>query len=227
MSRRRARAEDPVTKTAKAVAYPFRVKSKLEAFIRPAARVVGALGLVLLVGCVVLWRLPAEQWPRGLVRERLPTYVIVSLAVASLLGWAFVSDGQKRVRRAVGRPLSLALFVVVPIAFAYLGFVGPARIASWGGPAKAHWIWTLVRWYGPVVVVASLVAFLTWKSRGRYDRGAWFALLVAPYVALLAFLVFGVRFASIDEAHRAALTTLGSWAVALQLTLGFFVGGRD
>jgi len=214
-----------VTKAARIAAAPFRVKSQVEDVIRPVARIVGACGVAMLVGCLALSRAPREEWPRALDPARLPTYAMISLCVASLLGWTFVHDGQQRVRRSVGKAASLVLFAVLPVLFAYLGFVGPARAAAWGGPSPAHWIWTLVRWYGPAVVVVSLVAFLTWKSRGRSGRGVWFALLVAPYVVLLAYLVFGWRVAAIDDAHHATLTSLGSWALALQLALGFFVGG--
>ncbi len=219
------RSKNPVTKAAQVAAYPFAVKSRFEAFIRPTARIVGALGLAMLVGCAVLARTPAEEWPRSLDPARLPTYAMISLAVASLLGWTFVHDGQTRIARAVGKRLSLVLFAVVPISLAYLGLVGAERVAALGGPPTTHWTWTLARWYGPACVVASLAAFLTWKSRGRFDRGAWFALLVAPYAALTAYLVFNWRIPGIDDAHRAALRSLGSWALALQLALGFFVGG--
>jgi len=174
----------------------------------------------------VLSTTPHEEWPKALVPSRFPTYVMISLAVASLLGWTCVHDGQTRIRKAIGKQISLISFFALPIAFAYLGLLGAARVATVGGPGPGHWFWTLVKWYGPACVVASLVVFLQWKSRGRYARGAWFAFLVAPYVVLLAYLVFGFRFPSIDDAHHAALTSLGSWALALQLTLGFFVGGE-
>jgi hypothetical protein len=221
----RRRAKDPVSKAAKVAAYPFKVKSRFEAFMRPAARVVGALGVAALVGCAVLAQRPAEEWPDGLSPDRLPVYVMVSLTTASLLGWTFVHDGQTRIKKLVGKPISLVAFAVAPIALAYLGFVGAARVASWGGPGPAHWLWTMVRWYGPTLVVLSLFAFLTWKGRGRFARGAWFAFLVAPYAALLAFLVFGFRIPAIDDARHETLLALGGWSVALQLALAFFVGG--
>jgi hypothetical protein len=220
------RSKGPVTKAAAVVTYPFRVKSKFEEFIRPAARLLGVAGLAMLVGCFALSNTPHEEWPEGLSPWRLPTYVMVSLAVASLLGWTCVHDGQTRIRRAIGKQISLVLFVAMPITFAYLGLIGAVRVATFGGPGPGHWLWTLVRWYGPACVVASLVSFLSWKSRGRYARGAWFAFLVAPYAVLLAYLVFGFRFPSIDDAHHEALTSLGAWAVALQLTMGYFVGGE-
>jgi hypothetical protein len=219
------RKKSTVTKAAEVVAYPFQVKSKFEEFIRPTARFLGFVGLAMLVGCLVLSTTPREEWPAHLAPARLPTYVMISLAVASLLGWTCVHDGQTRIRRSIGKQLSLILFVALPIAFAYLGLLGAARVATVGGPGPGHWMWTLVRWYGPTCVLASLVSFLSWKSRGRTMRGAWFAFLVAPYAVLLAYLVFGFRFPSIDDAHHEALTSLGSWALALQLTLGFFVGG--
>jgi hypothetical protein len=226
-ARTRRRGKDPVTKAADAAAYPFKVRSKLEAFVRPTARVLGAVGIAMLVGCAVLAARAPEEWPSELSPQRLPVYVMISLATASLLGWTFVHDGQTRIRRAVGKPVSLVAFAIVPIALAYLGFVGPTRVASWGGPPPWHWTWTFVKWYGPTLVVLSLVAFVTWKARGRYGRGAWFLFLVAPYAALLAFLVFGIPLPGIDEAHHATLVSLGGWSVALQLALAFFVGGKD
>ena len=153
--------------------------------------------------------------------------MMMSLALASLLGWTCVHDGQGRIQRRLPRAVAALLFVVLPIGCALLSLAGPRRIESWGGPAPSHWIWPCVRWYGPVAVVANLVAFVTWKARGRYGRGAWFALLIAPYAALFAYLVFGVDVAGLDEAHHATMSALGSWAVALQLALAFFVGGRD
>jgi len=224
MAKRSRRSKDPVTRAAQVVAYPWTVKSRVEKFVRPTARVAGAAGIAMLVACAVLAETPAEQWPRGLSPGHLAVYVMVSLAVASLLGWTFVNDGQKRIRRAIGAHLSLAAFVVLPIAFAILGFVGAERISAVGGPAPWHWFWRLVRWYGPVLVVVSLVAFVTWKSRGRYGRGAWFVLLVAPYAALFADFVLHLRVAPLEDAHATTIRALGSWAVALQLALAFFVG---
>ena len=224
MVKRSRRAKDPVTRAAQVVALPWTVKSRIETIVRPAARVAGAAGIAMLVGCAVLAETPAEEWPRALSPDHLAVYVMVSLAVASLLGWTFVNDGQKRIRRAIGPQISLAAFVVLPIAFAILGFAGAERVSEVGGPAPWHWFWKLVRWYGPVLVVVSLVAFVTWKSRGRYGRGAWFVLLVAPYAALFAQLVLHVRVTPLEDAHATTIRALGSWAVALQLVLAFFVG---
>lgn len=214
-----------MTEAAKAVAYPFRVKSRFQAFIRPAARVAGAIGVAMLVACGALAATPADGWPAALDPGRLPVYAMISVAVASLLGWTFVNDGQNRIERRIGRSASLVAFVVLPIAFAIAGFVGAARAEPIGGPGRGHWFWSVVHWYGPVLVVASLASFLSWKSRGRSGRGILFALLVAPYAALLAYLVFGLTVPGIDEAHHATLGALGSWAIALQLALSFFVGG--
>lgn len=229
MARRRRRSKkDPLVKAAKVVAYPWKVKSRFEGFIRPAARVAGALGMAMLAGCAALSQTPEEAWPGLLLpASRLPVYWMVALAVASLLGWAYVNDGQKRIRRAVGPALALCLFVIVPIAFAILGFAGERNVAQFGGPGPGHVLWILVRWYGPAMVVTSLAAFLTWKSRGRSGRGVWFALLVAPYAALFAYLVVGFHLPGMGEMHHETIRSLGSWALALQLALAFFVGGGD
>jgi hypothetical protein len=225
MGRRSRRSKDPVTKAAEVVSYPWRVKSQVNDFIRPAVRVLGVVGLGMLVGCAVLWRTPAERWPPSLDPGLLPVYAMISLSVASLLGWTFVNDGQTRIRRKIGPRPSLVLFVILPISFAIAGFVGAARFAAVGGPAPSHWFWSVVHWYGPVLAASSLYAFLSWKSRGRFARGAWFGILIAPYVLLLALLVFGLPITSIDAARHATLRALGTWAVALQFALGYFVGG--
>jgi hypothetical protein len=224
MARRTKRSKDPVTAAAEVVAYPWTVKSRIEAVIRPSARVAGAAGIAMLVGCAVLSETPAEEWPDWLSPERLPVYWMVSLAVASLLGWTFVNDGQKRIKRSIGAKVSLWAFVVLPISFAILGLIGAHRFASVGGPGTEHWFWKVVRWYGPVLVILSLVAFLTWKSRGRYGRGAWFVLLIAPYAALFTVLVLHVRVGPLEDAHAATIRALGTWAITLQLALAFFVG---
>src|SRR5688572_11886163 len=122
-SRFRRAKKDPVGTAAKAVAYPWKVKSRVDRFLRPAARIAGAAGVAMLGACAVLTGTPAEQWPQALSRDLLPVYWIVSLAVASLLGWTFVADGQKRIRKRVGATAALALFLVCPIAFAILGLV--------------------------------------------------------------------------------------------------------
>lgn len=225
MGRRSRRSKDPIAETARVVSYPWRVKSKVDDFVRPTMRVLGVVGLGMLFGCMVLKSTPPEQWPRPLDPALLSVYAMISLAVASLLGWTFVHDGQTRIRRKIGKQTSLVVYVILPITFAILGFIGAARFAAVGGPAPSHWFWGVVHWYGPVLAVTSLWAFLSWKSRGRFARGLWFGILVAPYAILLALLVFGLRLTSLDEAHHAALRSLGTWAVALQFALGYFVGG--
>ena len=224
MARRRRRREDPVATAAKTVALPFRVKSKIGEAVRPTARVLGALGVGLLVGCGVLALTPPDAWPRGLAPRLLPVYTMVSLTIASLLGWCFVSDGQKRISRRLPESVAAFAFVAMPIVCAILGLFGERVVTSM---TNARWPWHVVHWYGPVLVVLNLVAFLTWKSRGRSGRGVWFALLVAPYAALFAYFVFGVRISGIDGVHHTTLAALGSWALALQLVLSFFVGGGE
>jgi hypothetical protein len=224
MARRSKRSKDPVTQAAEVVAYPWTVKSQIETVLRPGARVAGVVGIAMLVACGVLAETPHDEWPQALSPQHLPAYVMVSLAFASLLGWTFVNDGQKRIRRRIGAGVSLWAFVVLPIAFAIVGLIGAERFAAVGGPATGHWFWKVVRWYGPMLVIVSLVAFVTWKSRGRYGRGAWFVLLVAPYAALFADLVLHLRVMPLEEAHATTIRALGSWAIALQLALAFFVG---
>jgi hypothetical protein len=212
---------------ARAIAYPIRVQARVYRVLRRTAGIVGAIGVAMLVGCAVLARTPAEEWPRTLDPAHLPVYVVLSLSVASLLGWAYVQEAQDRIESRLGRIVSIAVFVVLPLVFALAGLLGPARVAQVGGPAPGHWFWTLARWYGPAVILASLVVFVrTRVLRGKF-HGIVFGLLVLPYVVLTAYLVFGLSFGGLDAAHHATMQALGTWAIALQLALTVFVGSRD
>ncbi len=205
------------------MALPWTVRERVDAVLRPGARVVGALGAASLLACAVLWTTSDERWPPGVRRHDLPVVAFGSLLAASLLGWSFLSDGQKRVRRGVGRPVAAALYLVLPIALAALSLVGPTRMGAIGGPGPEHVLWTALRWYGPVLVSLTLVAFLRWKSRGRTGRGLWFAALAAPYALLLLYFAMGVRLLPLSEPLERTLASMGAWALALQLALAYFV----
>src|SRR5687768_13292604 len=107
-SRRARRSGNPVATAASAVTFPLRVRSRVEAFLRPGARVVGALGVAMLAACAICAGTPPERRPPWAGADLLPVWWMVSLAAASLLGWTFVHDGQTRIRRAIGRPAALA-----------------------------------------------------------------------------------------------------------------------
>jgi hypothetical protein len=209
----------------RAATYPLRVITRIYRFVRTAARVLGWLGILLLAACWLLAVTPDQGWPGWLDPTHLPIYVSLSLVLACMLGWAFVEEGQEHIERAVGAVVSVALFVVLPVACAALGVLASNPFGIGWGPPPTHWVHPLARWYGPSLVVVSLVVFLRRKSRAGRARGVWFGLLVAPYVALFAWLVLGVRVGGLDEAHEATVHSLGAWAIALQLALAFFVGG--
>jgi hypothetical protein len=212
-----------VGSAARAVTLPFRVQSRVQAVVLPMARVFGAFGILMLLGCGVLAWTPASNWPSRLSPQLLPIYLMVSLTMASLLGWTFVNDGQARIARWMPKPVAALFFVVLPVICAVLGLVGEEFVRSYAGPDRP-WVWLVVHWYGPVLIVLNLLAFHSWKSDGK-GNGVLFFLLVLPYLALLCFLVFGVRIEALDSVHRTTLAALGSWALALQLVLAFFVGG--
>jgi hypothetical protein len=218
----------PVTKTAAEVGRTLKAAAtlpkRIDARIRPAAILLGWLGVAALAALFVLARTPDADWPAGLTRERLPVYGTLALVAASLLGWASMQDGQARLERALGRTLGSLCFLVLPLAAAGLGLaeshleLSPETRAAWR-PA-----FVAAHWYGPCAVVACLAAFLRSKA-ARTGRLVLHILLLLPFASLLAALVFGFRLPWVDEPLRATLRSLGGSAVALQLVLAWFIGG--
>src|SRR5688572_32668130 len=107
MPRRRsktARAASRVGRTLEAAAtLPKRVDERLQ----PVALVIGWIGIAALAGRLVLATRPQDEWPLGMTRPRLPVYATVALDAASLLGWTFMQEDQRRIERRVGRTAAL------------------------------------------------------------------------------------------------------------------------
>lgn len=225
---RRSTPKRAAQKAGRAITDVATIPKRLDETVRPFATAVGWAGVVALAVVSVLPLLPREDWPFGLVPERHAVYATVTLVAASLLGWAFMQEGQSRLERAVGRGWALTLFVFLPLAAAVAGIVedraelAPETRAAWSGT------FAVARWVSPAIVVASLVAFFTKKavrSRGVHvPRALGYGLLLAPFVVLLCALVFGFRFPWIDASLHETLGALGGGALAVQIVLAWFVG---
>ena len=154
---------------------------------------------------------------------------MVSLVAASLLGWTYVQLGQARIERGIGRRAGLWTFAILPVVAAGIGWLETSRFVSPEFRADGAAVFSVARWWGPGVALARLLAFLTSRAlrgnRLRAGRGVVFCVLLLPYAALLATLVFRVPLPIVAEPLRETLRTLGSGAVALQLALAWFVGG--
>jgi hypothetical protein len=191
------------------------------------ALVVGAAGLVALGACGVLALLPAADWPAALDRARLPRHAALALALASLLGWGVVQQGTERLRDACGRVVGGLVFALLPLLLGLVDTLAGHDVVhptTWPGQP---WVPLVIRWYSPIVVAVTLVAYLTWKARphepGRLGRGVGLVVVVAPYVVLMMSLTFGVHAPFLDDALRDALEDLGGGALAVQLALAFVV----
>ena len=222
-SRARSGVDRAAARVGRTVTDVASLPQRLDDRLRPLATALGWAGTAALAACAVLHFLPDDAWPDGLSRAQLPVYATWALVTASLLGWSFMQEGQKRIERQSGRTLGLALFVFLPLIAAAVTLADehlPLR-----PEVRADWntLFVAARWYSPAAVVASLAAFLSSKSR-RAARLAGHSLLLAPYAVLLAALVFGFRFPWIDEPLHETLEALGGGAVALQIVLAWFVG---
>ncbi|MCW8137568.1 MAG: hypothetical protein KIT58_01540 [Planctomycetota bacterium] len=187
----------------------------------------GGAGLLALAACAGLALLPEDRWPDALDPRRLPVYAAVSLLAASLVGWGIVQQGMVRLRQGLGPLVGGLVFVALPLlcegttALAARDVLDPL---TWpGGPVLAP----VMRWYSPVLVALTLVAYGTWKARprqpGRLGRGVGLALVVTPYALLMASLTFGVSAPWLQGPLGEALEALGGGALAAQLVLAFLV----
>jgi hypothetical protein len=68
----------------------------------------------------------------------------------------------------------------------------------------------------------SLVSAIQSTSR----RGLGYVLLFAPYALLFMYLSLGVHVDWIEGPMHDTLTSMGSYAIAVQLILAFFIGGE-
>ncbi|MBE7490928.1 MAG: hypothetical protein HS108_04125 [Planctomycetes bacterium] len=208
------------------------LKRRFDAAARWLAWHVGWAGAVALTLCGLLWLAPAESWDgvAGLRASHWPVYAMVALMTASLLGWSFVEAGQDRIEHRVGKGVSAVLFVVLPV-FCLACTLWPGALEREIGPDRGHPLWLAVRWYPPLLTMLCAAVFLTWKSRPRrrvyWDRGAGYALLLAPYALLFAVLELGVRWQWLSDAHGRTLSELGSAAIVLQIVAAFVIGAAD
>ena len=212
----------------------FEAPDLVRRILIPVSWWIGVVGMAALAATGALALTPEDAWPENLDPDRLTFYVVIALATASLLGWGCMQQGEERVKRAIGPIAAGLFFLVLPLAAAVISFLVTRDLdvppAEWpGGP----WLLLFARWYTPAVVVLSLVAFVTWQARPRnrvlFGRGAGMLLLVSPYAALLAIMVFGLPAPElgepIEDSLHEVLGSVGEASIVLQLMLGYFLSG--
>ncbi|MCO5167392.1 MAG: hypothetical protein M9894_13665 [Planctomycetes bacterium] len=221
-------AAAPVKATDAVVAGVQTTRERLNAFLLPWALRVGWLGLSGLVVCAGLAVIDAAHWPRPLDKDDLPVYAVASLVAASLLGWGCVQAGVRSIRGLVGGRLGGWLFVLLPLACAVLVLLQVRRVidpSTW--PHGEH-LATFARWYPAALVALGLVAYTLGRVRadrapGRFERGAWVLLLLAPYALLMAHLVVRVELPWLAESLEDTVDELGTAALVLQVVMAYFV----
>jgi hypothetical protein len=213
-----------------AIQAPLTVRERLNKGLLPVAFVAGCLGMLALALCGILWCLPEERWPAALDPDRLPFYLMLSLLFASLLGWGCMQKGLSKLRKSVGWTVGGWLFVGAPLVCA--AFLLTLKQGALGDPDDSTWLGlfgTVAYWYPPCLVASALFAYVTNRSRlgeqGRFERGFWFTLLVAPYALLMAYLIIGFHNPWIDERLQSTIHELGSGAIVAQVALAYFCGG--
>lgn len=193
---------------------------------------VGWTGMVLLALAGAIWAAGPDRLDGtfGLNSRHLPLYTMAALIMASLLGWWYINKGEDRIKRRIGRPAALGLFVILPLACMAAGLLQEFVVGATDWRPPDHPFWLLVRWYPPLLVVASATSFLTWKARPRkhvyLDRGLGYSLLFLPYALLFAYLALGVQLGWIDEHLHETLSAAGGYALVLQLVFAYFIGGE-
>jgi hypothetical protein len=200
-------------------------KRAFDAAVKGVLWYVGWIGMGLLIACAVLWMVPG-----AVPADRLPIYTMIAMLMASFVGWLYVNKGQDRIKKHLGRPVNVVLFLLLPTGCLIAGlaqeWVGDAT--GWQPPA--HPFWLFVHWYPIVLVIVCAAVFLTWKSRPRkhvyIERGVGYVLLFAPYALLFAYLSLGVHMDWIEGSMHETLTSMGSYAIAVQLLMAFFIGGE-
>ncbi len=227
--RARSRLGDTARSAGRVAFAAASLPDRVDSFVAPLLWWVGWCGLAALAAVGVLALLPDETWPAFAERALLPVYAVSALAVASLVGWGCMQKGQDRVRRALGPVAAGILFVALPLGAELLDLLdarGVVAIDAWPQP----WLWrAALRFTSGVVVALGLGAFLTWKTRPRrkvrLGRGAWFVLVCAPYVLLVAVVAYGVPAAWVSEPLGDVLEAAGGGTLVLQLALAHFLGG--
>lgn len=203
-------------------------RERLNGALLPLAWRIGWLGMSALVVCAALWIIDEERWPDALDRDALPYYAVGSLVAASLLGWGCMQVGMRRIRDAVGGRVGRWMFVLAPLVCAVLVLLQVREVidmSSWSG---GETIAAVARWYPPALVGLGLGSYLTRKldedqEPGRYERGAWLVLLLAPYAVLMAHVVVRVDVPWLSESLEDTLDEVGTAAIVIQLVLAYFV----
>lgn len=208
---------------------PSTLRERLNGVIYPAARVVGGLGLVVLaVWAALRFVVSPEVWAAHLDAARLPVLLALGLVAASLLGWASMSEGLRRVRGRLGQPLSSALFVLVPMLCALLSLLTAAEWiepAEWpGGPGLVPFL----RFYPPGLVVlfvaVNLIAIGRDERRGGARAALGEAALCIPYgLLLIAFVLGSWASAELRDSLEETIEALGAGAIVLQVGLAWFI----
>ena len=207
-----------------------RAKRRFDEFVEDAAWYLGWLGVGLLAICGLLWLVPHDVWDGtlGLHEARLPIYTLVAMLLASLVGWGYVNDGEDRIRKGLGKQVDLVLFVILPLACIAAELLKTWIARQTGMQPPNHPFWLFVRWYPIALICVSAAAFMLWKSRPRrhvyLDRGLGYALLLAPYALLFAFLELGLRMDWVDQNLRETFGAAGQYSIALQLVVAYFIG---
>lgn len=203
-------------------------RERLNGALLPWAWRIGWVGMSALVVCAVLWIIDEERWPEGLEGDLLPYYALASLVAASLLGWGCMQVGMRRIREAVGGRIGRWMFVLAPLVCAVLVLLQVREVidmATWQGGES---IALVARWYPPTLVALGLLSYLTRKldedqEPGRYERGAWLVLLLAPYAFLMAHVVVRVDVPWLSESLEDTLDEVGTTAIVIQIVLAYFV----
>lgn len=187
----------------------------------------GAVGLVGLVVCGGLALLPPEQWPEWLDRSKLAHHAVLCLALGSLVGWGIVQQGTIRLRKACGPVPGGLIFALLPLVTGTIEFLRGRDLVDPASWEHGEVVAPLIRWYAPVLVAVTLVAYVTWQARpreaGRFGRGLGLSLVVAPYALLMASLTFGVSAPWLQGPLGEAFADLGGGALAAQLVLAFLL----
>lgn len=203
-------------------------RERLNGALLPWARRLGWLGMSALVVCAALWIIDEERWPDGLDRDALPYYAVGSLVAASLLGWGCMQVGMRRLRDAVGGRVGRWLFVLAPLVCAVLVLLQAREMIDMSAWQGGEVVEAFARWYPPALVALGLGSYLTRRlgedqEPGRYERGAWLVVLLAPYAFLLAHVVVRVDVPWLSESLEDTLGEVGTTAIVIQLVLAYFV----
>jgi len=197
-------------------------KRAFDAAVKTLAWYVGWLGMLLLAACGGLWLLAPDM-------AHLPLYTMGAMLLASFVGWLYVNKGQDRIKKHLGKPVNILLFLVLTTGCLVAGIAQDWIAETTGWQPPDHLFWQFVRWYPIVLVIVCACVFLLWKSKPRkhvyLDRGLGYALLFAPYALLFAYLSLGVHMDWIDESLHGTLGALGRYAIVAQLLMAFFIGG--